>query len=361
MQVKTYRGKNANSLLRRIKNDLGSDAVILSTHTFEDETGPVCEMTAALETAPEENAQARPLEDDNAIRPGWGEWHQEWDQIKAQLMALMRPQLRLDELTPRQRMALEFLSREGVGEGVLLELWQDLKKDTQRSVLASLSRIVRVRPLIQEHEQFVAMSGPGGSGKSLALFRAALMHAKMHPDARILMANADSMQGKGRLFLKHYAELSRMYYAEISGWSEEDILALGRKFDKVFIDLPSLPGELTQEQHLILNKLNNLPGLAVHLVLSPHYANRQLDAFLRKYRSAKTAGIVWTKCDEACTFGALVNVAYSTGVPVSGISFGPGLRDSMVQAREIDIWRMLFKHELPEAPHKDDKYGGHTH
>jgi flagellar biosynthesis protein FlhF len=273
----------------------------------------------------------------------------------------MRPQLRLDELAPRQRLALEFMSREGVGEGVLLDLWQDLKKDSERSVLTGLGKIVRVRPLIQEHEQYVAMSGPGGVGKSLTLFRTALMHSKKNPEARILVANADSMQGKGRLFLKHYAELSRMYYAEISGWSEEDILALSRKFDKIFIDLPSLPGELTQEQYLVLNKLHNVPGLAVHLVLSPHYASRQLDVFLRKYHSAKTSGVIWTKCDEACTFGSLVNVAFATGIPVSGLAFGQGMRDSMAQAREIDIWRMLFKHELPEAAHKDDKHGGHTH
>jgi flagellar biosynthesis protein FlhF len=360
MQVKTYRGKNANLLLKQVKYELGDNAVILSTHTYEDESGTICEMTAALEGETEE-VRGKELEDDAGSRPGWGEWHREWDEIKAQLMALMRPQLRLDELTPRQRMALEFLSREGVGEGVLMDLWQDLKKDPQGSVLTGLGRIVRTRPLLKEDEKFFAVSGPGGAGKSLSLLRAALSHSRANPDSRILIANADSAQGKGRLFLKHYAELSRMYYAEISGWSEEDILALDRKFDKIFIDLPSLPGDLTLEEHLTLNRLHGLPNLAVHLVLSPHYANRQLDSFLRKYKSAKTVGLIWTKCDEACIFGALVNVAYSTGVPISGISFGSGLRGSMVQARGIDIWRILFKHELPEAPQKDEKHGGYPH
>ena len=359
MQVKTFRGKSANMLMQRVKAELGQDAVILSTHTFEDETGTVCEMTAALEQNHEENQTAAGSGEAEIVRSGWGEWHKEWDQIKAQLMELMRPQLRLDELSPRQRMALEFLSREGVGEGVLLDLWQDLRKDPQRSVLSGLGRIVRIRPLVGEEDKYVAMSGPGGVGKSLTLLRTALSHAKSNPESRILIANADCNHGRGRLILKHYAELSRMYYAEIGGWNEEDIVALGRKFDRIFLDLPSLSGDLTLEEYLTLNRLNGLTDLAIHLVLSPHYSNRQLDSFLRRYKSAKTKGLVWTKCDEACTFGSLVNVAYSTAAPISGISFGPGLRGSMVQAREIDVWRMLFKHELPDSPQKEENHGGY--
>jgi flagellar biosynthesis protein FlhF len=351
--------------MRRVKSELGPDAVILSTQTVHDKEERFCEITAALDGPLPDDAAAAPQSPPETaseeIRPGWGEWHREWDVIKSHLMALMKPQLGLDELTPRQRMALEYLGREGVGEGVLLSISRELKEDPQRSVLASLGRIVRVRPIIREQETFMAVSGPGGAGKTSTLLRAALAYSRSNPEARILLGNMDSMQGNGRLFLKHYAELSKMYYADMAGWAEKDILALERKFDKIFIDLPGLTGDLKLEEHLTLNKLGAVPNLAVHLVLSPHYSARQLDAFLRKYKSSKTAGLIWTKCDEACIFGALINVAYATGVPVSGLSIGPGIRGSLVAAREVDLWRMVFKHELPESPIKEKTNAGYAH
>jgi flagellar biosynthesis protein FlhF len=36
-----------------------------------------------------------------------------------------------------------------------------------------------------------------------------------------------------------------------------------------------------------------------------------------------------------------------TGLPVSALSFGPGLGNSLAPARENMLWRLLFKRELP--------------
>lgn len=87
--------------------------------------------------------------------------------------------------------------------------------------------------------------------------------------------------------------------------------------------------------------------LAVHLVLNPYYASAQYAAFLKKFKSAKLKSLIWTKLDESCNYGALVNTAYESGLPVSLLSYGSGLRNSMKPANEKDFWRLVFKHQLP--------------
>ncbi len=130
MQVKTFTGTTSQEILARIKAEMGPDAVILGNRTYR-KNGAVChEITAGME---------RPQADNTApagVVPGaWGEWHKEWQQIKNQIFALMKPAIQLERLTPRQRIALEYLQREGISDAVAVDLYQRLISQPGASVL----------------------------------------------------------------------------------------------------------------------------------------------------------------------------------------------------------------------------------
>ncbi len=362
MQVKTFTAKDAPSAMARVKAELGGDAVILSTRKCAEGGRSWCEVTAALDSQPPKARPAAPAPDE-APAPGWGEWHREWDQIKAHLTALMRPQLDLGALAPRQRQALEHLEGEGVGEGAVMALAAALRADRQASILAPLGAMVAAAPLDARHwpQRLHAVVGPSGSGKTTTLLRMALACQQARPGARILLVNADAAQAKGRMFLKHYAELSGITFREAASPRDlAGVLAAGQKFDKVFLDLPPVGAGLTLEGYLKLLGLSERDDLAVHLVLSPLYASAQLSSYLRVYKSPKTASLVWTKLDEACNYGDIVNAAYATGLPVSALSFGSGLRGTLVPAKAIMLWKLLFKHELPQSPIEENR-GRYAH
>ena len=362
MHVKTYTARDANQALAQVKAELGMDAVILSTRKCTDGGRQWCEVTAALEAGPEDAAPGADMAPEGAA-PGWGEWHREWDQIKAQLTALMRPQLDLGTLPPRQRQPLEHLEGEGVSEGVILALGTALRQDAEASILAPLGDMVRCEPLGAKtwRGRVHAVAGPSGSGKTTTLLRMALCYQQERPQARILVINADASQSKGRLFLKHYAELSGLAFRETATPRElADVLAGGQKFDKIFLDLPPVAGKMSFSAYLDLLGLSERDDLCVHLVLSPLYAPAQLGKYLRTYKSPKTASVVWTKLDEACNFGDIVNAAYATGLPVSALSTGAGLRGTLVPAKTVMLWKLLFKHELPPSPIEDNR-GRYSH
>lgn len=99
---------------------------------------------------------------------GWGEWHKEWMQIKDQLFALMKPAIQLERLTPRQRVALEYLQREGVSDAVAVDLYKRLLADPGASVLECLCGMVPVKAWgpAQWGQRVHLLVGPFGFGKT---------------------------------------------------------------------------------------------------------------------------------------------------------------------------------------------------
>ena len=207
MQVKTFTGATAQELLARIKAEMGPEAVILGSRTYRKNGVVHHEITAGLER-PEASAQP--------VGAGWNEWRKDWQHVKEQLFALMKPAMRLDRLTPRQRVALEYLQREGVSDAVAVDLYQRLTDAPGASVLESLCRMVPVRPWSREHwpQRLHVLAGPYGAGKTTTALRLALHWRREAPETRIAFINADCLRGNGRLVLRHWAELSGFTYME---------------------------------------------------------------------------------------------------------------------------------------------------
>jgi flagellar biosynthesis protein FlhF len=128
--------------------------------------------------------------------------------------------------------------------------------------------------------------------------------------------------------------------------------ALRENYDRIIVDLPGFSRNKSLNTLVADAGLADLCGespddLAVHLVLPPHYGSLQMRGVLERYRVPHAGSIVWTKLDEAEHYGQVVNVGVSTGLPISALSFGPGLGNSLVPAKEAMLWRLLFKRELP--------------
>lgn len=266
---------------------------------------------------------------------------------------------RLEHLQPRQRLALEYLQREGVEDQPLMYLYEQLREAPEGNVLVPLAELVPVRPWGEAHwpQRVHLVAGPFGAGKTSVAIRMALNLRRESPDCRICLINADAARGNGRLLLRHYCDLSDLVYKEASTTLEliTNLKAAQQQgYDRILIDLPGLgrEGRLARllEDAGLDERIGERPDdVAVHLTLPPHYASRELQALLERYHCPHAGSLIWTKLDEAEHFGQLVNVGAASGLPVSSLSFGPGLGNSLIAAREVLLWRMLFKRELPES------------
>ncbi|MCH5277561.1 MAG: flagellar biosynthesis protein FlhF [Desulfovibrionaceae bacterium] len=351
MQVKTYTGTGTQEVLARVKAELGPDAIILGSREFRQGGQRMFEITAGVERPEAETAPGAA-----AAPAGWEEWHREWSRVKDHLYALMQPAIQWERLSPRQRVALEYLQREGVEDDVVVELYRALldgKSGT--SMLSALAALVPVRGFGPElwPQRIHILAGPFGTGKTTAALRLGMNLRAANPGATAAYLNADCGRGNGRLVLRHWAELSDfVYYETPDASSMKSGLRACQNTGAIFVDMPGLGRDENLDDKLLELGLLGLTGEyqpAVHLALPPHYGGRQLDAFLKRYRTTLPCSLVWTKLDEAVNFGSLVNVAVRSGLPVSALSFGPELQASLVPAEAGLIWRLLLKRQLPDS------------
>jgi flagellar biosynthesis protein FlhF len=346
MQVKSFTGTSAQDVLAQIKAELGPDAVILSNRSFKKGGLRCHEVTAGIERPDgSQNGTER------AMPSGWADWHKDWMQIKNHIYALMKPSLNLDQLSPRQRVALEYLQREGVEDEVLLELYHKLVADPGRSVLEPLDSMMPIRAWSRKawRQQVHILTGPFGGGKSTSALRMALRLHEEEPELRIAFINVDCIRGTGRLVLRHWAELSSFAYHEApEASSMRKALNACANADYIFVDMPGLERSATLMQQLAALGLDSV-GAATHLALPPHCAPLQTAAFLSRYKGTESSSLIWTKLDEAVSYGAMLNVSHMSGLPVSAVSHGPGLRGTLNAASPSLLWRLVFTRQLPGA------------
>lgn len=350
MQVKTFTGPSTKDIMARIKAELGPDAIILSTQktALNGQTG--YEIMAAVDALP--NSGPALDTSNGAAGSDWMQMRQEWTQLRKQLMAVLKPQMDLGALLPRQQVVLDYLEREGTRQEILFDLWEKFKRQPDNPILSVMAEMLPIKPWLDTvwDQNIHFFAGPYGSGKSSTVLRLALAIKKSRPTARILVVNADRSQGKGRLYLRHYAELSGLAYRELD--TTEDWASLKRsaqEYEITLIDLPGLPGRQNLAAWLEENSGGNLPPAMLHLVLCPGYAGEQLNALMGRLKTKDAASIIWTKVDEACNYGELLNQANSSGLPVSLLSVGPELKNTLMQPSTQDIWKLLLRHELPQA------------
>ncbi len=348
MQVKTFIGQNTKQALDKVKAELGLEAVILSSRERVENGQRIVEVTAGTdkENDPKVSNQSSPV--------GWSEWHREWDRLKGHIYTLMQPALQWELLNPHQRVALEYLQKEGVEQEVIVEFYNALLKANkqnakQKAMLAVMAGFVPVKAfnLANYPQKIHIMAGPYGSGKTSVALRLAMQRKAERQNISIGFINTDSMRGNGRLVLRHWADLSGFPYFEAPDANAmKAALKACKDLHCIFIDMEGLTKNENLEDKIKELGLSDFQAV-VHLILSPHYNN--LKEILNRYKNNFPSSLIWTKVDEVNHYAELINVAVRTKLPISALSFGSALQGTLLPAEEAQVWKLILKHQLPSA------------
>lgn len=379
MQVKTFLGKDVTQVLAQVKAEMGPDAVILSSRNVSKGSVRLHEVVAGIERV---SFPAQAKDDSKAFAipekenrdsgdassfeaglvttesmnignmpMGWRQWHNDWTSLRENFLALMRPEMRLENLAPRQRLALEYLQREGVDDEVIIKLYRSLLADSEQSVLGPLADILTVKAWGFENwkDKIHLIAGPFGTGKTVTALRMGLALRDEKSEVNLAIINTDCDRGHGRLILKHYCELLDITYHEASNCTEmRDALSACKQADRILVDLPGLAANETLST--LLTRFGITGKTSLHLVLAPYFSKEHIRGLITSYEAERCSSLIWTKLDEAYSFGALASTAVMCELPISALSFAPGLTDSLIPAEVNHLWHLLFKHKLPTAP-----------
>jgi flagellar biosynthesis protein FlhF len=328
MHLKRYRGKTLKEALRAVRQDLGPDALVLSTQVVQARGprgwlgGTLVEIAAAIErpTSPEVSDVRHSVNEPS-------------DRHVEALIAR--------------------LGASGLEPGIARAVAESHPIDQRRTASASNLHTTlagQLHALAAPDEDFAPVEvfvGPPGAGKTTTIAKIAAQQ-RSRQGRRLGLVAADGYRVGAVEQLRLYAEVIGAPLTVARSVDELDY-ALGTARRPLLIDTPGRsPGDdVSREMFRVVGRQ---PGVRTHLVLPanlpPAHVRRTFDRFLE----ARPSRVVITKLDEADSLAPLVGVLREANLPISFVGTGQRVPEDLHRATPpaIAAW-VLGDHHLEGA------------
>jgi flagellar biosynthesis protein FlhF len=378
MRIKRFEAIDTMTALAKVKEELGEDAIILSTRTIpagrKNGTGrngrPVVEMVAAMdydqelltvpppgEDAPMEarsfaalnSYQYRPREVAGkngatvATRPG--RIHPQLEPDKNEGSEL---RLRLAGYLKRQFDAKTRLEQAGsLRNDPHAETPSGKKKPGPAEVAQWRDRIIdklQAQPISSGRTgaapTIVALVGPTGVGKTTTAAKIAAWFS-IHEKKRTALISTDCYRIGGTDQLRTYAKIMRLP-CEIALGKNDLNLAIRRHQDKDLIIIDTAGKSPYDPNHIReLNEWFSAYEVKTHLVLSATAKKEDLHQIINTYAPLALSGLVLAKLDETRAYASLCQLLAASGLPISCLCTGQRVPEDFLLASK-DFMRTLF-------------------
>ncbi|OES43598.1 flagellar biosynthesis protein FlhF [Domibacillus iocasae] len=366
MKVKKYRASSMPEVMKKVRAELGAQAVILQSKTVYsggflglfkkkniEVVAAVDHNTALVTEMPD---TVRPPVEQKPVLTMPAELKSEMNDVKKMIQELQKSAsfaLYPDVMKP----VMEQLEKHGIlrelrdqTASYLFEKWNAEKTAvTEKQIKEWASDYLKnCLPSIHLNEKkkakYVYLLGPTGVGKTTTIAKLASKQV-LEENKKLAFITTDTYRIAAIEQLKTYAGLlnAPMNVA----YSEEDMKQAIREFDSfdsVFIDTAGrnyLEGQyVTDLQPMIGQRLNES---AYFLVLSAAAKEEDLHEIIKNFSSVKLDGFIFTKVDETKTKGLMINLMYNYKVGTSYIANGQNVPDDLIESSNDILIECLFK------------------
>ena len=359
MQIKRFEAKDMKTALRLIKKELGSDAVILSARSLKKENKIIgrvkslgVEVTAAVDGShlpakikPVLNASALNSYQRNATRslatPPKRNFRQSVGSRIKTLYGRKRPLQPAETTRSGKDDLLADVFQHLLSQEVKRDIANDIidaltaaysageRFDTTGQVTSSISNILKQKRNGAERQhrkksgcRVVAVVGPTGVGKTTTIAKLAARHA-IERNKNVAIISLDSDRVGGREDLKVYAKaIGVPIKAAATPAAFNTAVNEFRKFDTVLVDTSGFNPKNQDQIDELKACLNGIDGVETHLALSAMTKEGDLLNTLRCLNTLDVQHLIFTKLDESCSHGNLLNVLVQHPLPLSFMTNG---------------------------------------
>ncbi|MCU7494802.1 MAG: flagellar biosynthesis protein FlhF [Ignavibacteria bacterium] len=396
MQIKKYIALTLKEASQQMKSELGSNAIVLSTRIIEDDPRygrkRVFELTAGVEDDYDKSraessraaGERSPMKSQKAVpsvplkpQPKQRTFADELKELsekvymppekedmpfelKAQLLSAKMPvqkpagvKKKKDTLERELKEISDTLIAREVQKSIVDVIIDQLGKYTEflqpsnidSYVISTISSMIPTSAFEVQKKQktkVIALVGPTGVGKTTCIAKLAVISKILH-NLNIGLISLDTFRLGAIDQLKIFSEISniemRVAYepSEIPG-----LIAEFRKKDIVFIDTAGR----SQNNASLLKETNrflsNTKVDEIYLVLSTTSTTKNILDVAQKFKVLNYNGVVFTKLDEAVSFGNILNVTANFNVPVKYLTNGQIIPDDIIAADPQFIANMIY-------------------
>ncbi len=383
MKIKRYIVKDLKEAMRKIKEDLGNDAIILSTRRvrkggFLGIGGKVFfEVTAVVEDKKTEDGRNssgrrediyrlqeiltrnRVMRSEGASRVG-SDVEKEIEKIKSMIHDIKSMVMtgKNVELPPGIAAVERGLKLQEVDEGVISKIIEYLRvtfgevdpKDPEfKSKLAEY-----LKPFIKTEEVDlkgrVVFVGPTGVGKTTTLAKLAA-RLKMIQKRSVAVVTFDTYRIAAADQLKTYAHIMdipiRVVYTPQE--AEMELSALAANHDVILMDTAGRSQKNEIQMGELKALINSVNPDVVLLVISMNYRYSDVRDILDRFREVNPTHVVLSKMDETNSYGLFVNVPYYSDMPVVFVTNGQRVPEDIFVANSVELADILAREVLEYA------------
>jgi len=366
MQIKRFEAKDMKTALGLIKKELGSDAVILSARSLKKESKIIgrmkslgVEVTAAVDGShlPAEinsalNARALNGYRRQANRSLGTSAKRDFRQAVGSRIKTLYGRRRSHKPANTARSGKDNLFAEVFQHLLAQEVKRDIANDivdalsaeysaggrfgTTDQVISKISNLLKQRRPGTETRQHttpgcrvLAVAGPTGVGKTTTIAKLAARHA-IGGHKNVAIISLDSDRVGGREDLKVYAKAIGVPF-RAAATPSAFIAAVSelQEFDMVLVDTSGFNPNRQDQIDDIRACLEAVDGIEIHLALSTVAKESDLRKTLRCLNTLDVHNLIFTKLDESCTYGNLINVLTQHPLPLSFVTNGREVPDSI--------------------------------
>ena len=376
MQIKRFEARDMTTALRLIKHELGPQAVILSARSLKVEnrflgsakTAGV-EVTAATDTyhSPASSnsvpySGALPADGSNG-RPGGLPkkilTNSAQNRIKSPARRRPLPSYgnrhsgRNDDTLGG---IFQHLLSQGVKRDIANDLIEVIKKekpvkriDLKDKIISQISAALEQKrdmlgpaSRIKAEPKVLAFIGPTGVGKTTALAKLAARQV-IEGNKKVALITVDSYRIAASEELKIYgkaigipvktAATPSAFTAAVNAF---------RQYDLILVDTPGINSENHSEIEDLKSYMEVIPSIEIHLLLSAGAKEADLFNTIGRLGAIPIQYLFFTKLDESATFGNLINLLVDNQLPLSFLTTGRQVPDSIETGSIEKIVRCLF-------------------
>ncbi len=381
MKVKRYLVKDMNEAMIKIKNDLGMDAVILNTRKIK--TGgflglfkkSVLEVVAAIDEpfVPRQQKVEEPLKPEPVSSPIPEKKvdyaiDQEMVELKRMVQSLIEKVDHMEHQTVEkvevksattESTYIEFLKNCDIQESIAKKIMEIVQRqisineknhDTVVNAMKVIAReylgeIKTIDKDLPGRPNVYLFLGPTGVGKTTTLAKIAA-RLTLIDNKKIGLITADTYRIAAVEQLKTYSEILGIPLEVIYEASElEEALHKFRDMDYVLIDTAGRSHKSKELKSDYDELMAFLGHVNVFLVMSMTTGFRDMKSIIDSYAFLDEYRLLFTKLDEATSYGNILNLKVLTGKPLSYFTTGQSVPDDIEEADKEKVIQYIFDME----------------
>ena len=357
MRIKKFTASNYSIALQKVKQELGEEALILSTRSIKPPS-PIAgrkeatrvEITAAVE-------YASPVVAPEVQIPNELENKAENADLKSLIFSLLSQTDRAQAmgLKPHQFDTFSHLVESGLDEKLAskilkkaLEQNSEQTVDSSKEPLKVMNLMKKVLPCKGEIDlngygsKIVAFVGPTGVGKTTTVAKIAAEYV-LRRGKKVAMVSLDTYRLGAIDQLRIYGEIMEVP-VEVAGGKEElrQIITNHSDQDLILIDTTGRSHQDKDYSRQLKEVFDAVGGVETHLVLSVTAQEKLFMATYNQFSSMGLDRVLFTKLDEGLNFGSLFNFTVRNRLPISYFTSGQQVPEDLEVARPERVISLIF-------------------